>query len=343
MENKVLEINGRFYDFGTNNKSFLDVAESLKSIGIKNYYFMLEVKNPKVIGINPYDENITDDDIELVRDEVTKNMWYYLREVCRIPNLGNTYSQFIANRGNIAQAWCFKHGIDSWLDLPRTRYKTMSALADQSWAYCFATTDTQFNFISSSSECAKIKLAYMNKIISLLPKYLQYDSTDCDNKYVTQMKHPITKNEIIVKTKVPFHESAISIGRSLTAPIQYFDDFEFIPEIKTILDNSMLGYTKASFNARKNAKMYGRLMTSVVGNKDAEMILNETAPFNEFLYDHSQYEIDNYIADNSKNNILYIEFSYKELGLTDEWLNDMSNKIDNDDIVRREILLERSR
>ena len=73
------------------------------------------------------------------------------------------------------------------------------------------------------------------------------------------------------------------------------------------------------------------------------MILNETAPFNEFLYDHSQDEIDNYIADNSMNNILYIEFSYKQLGLSDEWFNDISNKIDNDDIVRREILLERSR
>ena len=339
MENKVLEINGRFYDFGTKNKSFLDVAESLKSSGIKNYYFMLEVKNPKVVGINPYDENITDDDIKIVIDEVSKNMWYYLREVCRIPNLENKYSQFIANRGNIAQAWCFEHGIDSWLNLPRLCYKTMSALADQSWAYCSATTDTEFNFISASTESAKNNRECMNKIVSLLPKYLQYEYID----YNPQTKHPITKNEIIVKPKATSHENAIAIGRTLTAPIQYFDDFEFIPEIKTLLDTSMVVYEKALYNARKNNKIHGILMTSVVGDKDVEMILNKTAPFNEFLYDYSQYEIDKYIADNSTNNILYIEFSYKELGLSDDWFNDISNKIGNEDIVRREILLERNR
>ena len=34
----IKRINGKFYDFGTKNKSFLQLARDLKLLGIKNYY-----------------------------------------------------------------------------------------------------------------------------------------------------------------------------------------------------------------------------------------------------------------------------------------------------------------
>ena len=52
--NRIKRINGKFYDIGTSNKSFLQVARDLSDRGIKNWYFMLEVKDPYVVGINPY-------------------------------------------------------------------------------------------------------------------------------------------------------------------------------------------------------------------------------------------------------------------------------------------------
>ena len=36
---------GKIYDTGTSNKSFLQVACDLKTLGIKNYYFILEIKD----------------------------------------------------------------------------------------------------------------------------------------------------------------------------------------------------------------------------------------------------------------------------------------------------------
>ena len=50
--NTVKKYNGNYYDFGTLNKSFLEVAYFLKSKGIKNWMWPLEIKNPKVGLLN---------------------------------------------------------------------------------------------------------------------------------------------------------------------------------------------------------------------------------------------------------------------------------------------------
>lgn len=59
--------------------------------------------------------------------------------------------------------------------------------------------------------------------------------------------------------------------------------------------------------------------------------------------DDSKNEVLQYVKNNGQNGIVYIEYSYKQLGLTDEWLRDMYNKIANPLTVRREILLQRLR
>ncbi|WP_295601359.1 hypothetical protein [uncultured Methanobrevibacter sp.] len=39
---RIAHIGNKFYDIGTGNKSFLQLAKDLKTLGIKNYYFMLD-------------------------------------------------------------------------------------------------------------------------------------------------------------------------------------------------------------------------------------------------------------------------------------------------------------
>ena len=53
VRKRIMCINGRFYDTGTSNKSFLQVAKDLKTLGVKNWYFMLEIKDPALINGNP--------------------------------------------------------------------------------------------------------------------------------------------------------------------------------------------------------------------------------------------------------------------------------------------------
>ena len=122
---RIKRINGKLYDFGTMNRSFLQVAKDLKTVGIRNCYFMLEIKDPYLVTIDPYsvDEhgrcNLTQEQVDRIILECKSNPWYYLREIARIPDQGGTAVPYRANRGNIAQAWCIWKGYDSWLCLTR--------------------------------------------------------------------------------------------------------------------------------------------------------------------------------------------------------------------------------
>ena len=71
---RIKKFKGKYYDIGTSNKSFIKVATDLHKLGISNYMFMLEVKNPQVVNIDPWDPNITRDQISLIMLECMQNM-----------------------------------------------------------------------------------------------------------------------------------------------------------------------------------------------------------------------------------------------------------------------------
>lgn len=274
MAKRLARIKGKLYDIGTPNKSFLQVAKDLKTLGIQNWYFMLEIYDVSLINIDPHacDENghttLSRDQIMRVMTECYKNPWYYLREVARIPDPGGIAVPYLANRGNIAQAWCIWKGIDSWLCLPRQQGKTQSALCMQSWAYSFGTSNSQFIFVNKDGNNAKENLRRLSKQIELLPEYLRFESFIDENgktikatNNATMMKHPVNGNSIVVKSKATSYDSALSLARGMSAPLLHFDEPEFTNHIKTIVANSVSTYETAASRAKENGAMYGRIFT----------------------------------------------------------------------------------
>lgn len=238
MSNKsrINKINGKYYDLGTGNTSFLQVAKDLKRLGIKNFYFMLEIYDYSLININPYavDKNgrttLTKDQITRVLTECARNPWYYLREICRIPSQGGSTVPYKANRGNIAQAYCILHGYDSWLCLPRQQGKTESAVALLAWAYKFGTTNSQFIFFHKDGDGSKSNLKRLSEQIRVLPEYMRGNSIVDDNGSIqkgkdnaTAMANPINGNSIVTKSKATSYEAALSLARGLSAPLLYGD------------------------------------------------------------------------------------------------------------------------
>ena len=368
MGNRIKRIKNRYYDTGTKNKSILQVAKDLNKLGIKNYYFMLEIKDYTLVDVDPYSPNLTQDQVSRIMTECTRNIWYYLREICRIPSQGGVGVSFKANRGNIAQTWCVLHGIDSWLCLPRQQGKTQSCLAIFAWAYSFGTNDSNFIFINKDGGNAKENLQRLKDQIDCLPEYLRFEQILEEDestgklkivkavKNATSMKHPITKNRIIIKSKATSYESALSLARGLTAPFLHFDEPEFTSHIKTIVENSVSTFDTAARNAKKNGALYGRCFSCTPGDLDTSMgqesqeLLSHTVKWTEKMYDmhydpvdDSKNEVLQYVKNNGENGIVYIEYSYKQIGLTDEWLREMYNKISNPLVVKREILLQRLR
>ena len=358
---RIKQVKGKYYDTGTRNKTFLQVAKDLKQVGIKRYYFMLEIKDPSLVDVDPYSPNITQDQVSRILTECARNIWYYLREVCRIPSQGGVGVPYIANRGNIAQTWCFIHGVDSWLCLPRQQGKTQSCLACIAWSYSFGTNDSNFIFINKDGSNAKENLQRLKDQIDCLPEYMRFDQVFEEDettgklkvtkavKNATSMRHPITKNRIIIKSKATSYESALSLARGLTAPILHFDEPEFTNHIKTIVENSVSTFDTAARNAKANGALYGRFFTCTPGDLDTECgeesqkLLSDTAKWTEKLYDMNDDEVLKYVQSNGKNNILYIEYQYYQIGLTNEWLRKMYNMIGNPLVVKREILLQRLR
>jgi hypothetical protein len=361
-KSRIARIGDKLYDLGTMNKSFLQVAKDLQTVGIKNCYFLLEIYDYSLVNIDPFSvgpdghTNLTQDQITRIMTECMRNPWYYLREISRIPDPGGTAVPYKANRGNIAQAWCILHGLDSWLNLTRQQGKTQSALALESWMYSFGTSQSQFIYINKSGEDSKTNLKRTSDQIRFLPEYLRFESfTDADGKVTkatnnaTKMGHPINGNTIITKPKATSYDSALSLARGLTSPIQHFDEAEFTPHIKTIVANSVSTYETAAARAEANGAMHARIFTSTPGDLDsapgreAQEILDKTAKWTERIYDMTKEEIQDYLDSQGKdcNKILYIEYQYYQIGLTEEWLKNISAKIGDPMTVRREILLQR--
>lgn len=280
MGSRIKIINGKKYDFGTRNTSFRQFAKDLKTIGVRNYYFSLEIIDLSLLNVDPYAVDkegrslINEDQAEHIAAEIHRNPWYYLREIARIPSIGNPKGDpYKANRGNIAQAWCILHGIDSWLCLPRQQGKTQSAIALLNWAYSYKTTNATIISVNKQVPDAKANLKRMKDQVDLLPPYLQYKSyMDEDGKVVkaidnaTRIQNPVTKTEVIIKAGSVSEEAAMSLARGLTSPILHFDEVEFTNNIDVVVDNSSSTYDTASTVAKRNGAMYCRIFTSMLAS-----------------------------------------------------------------------------
>ncbi|UVD32233.1 putative ATP-dependent DNA helicase [Vibrio phage phiKT1028] len=109
-------------DLKTSNKSFIRTMEVFRKMGIKNCAFHLQLNNPALVGVDPRDPNLTDDQRLMIMKEMKENFWYFLREVCHL----NGGIRFRANRANISFAWCWLNHLTTMLILPRQQGKELS-------------------------------------------------------------------------------------------------------------------------------------------------------------------------------------------------------------------------
>ena len=272
---RVDEINNVFYDWETKNISFLQVASDLQKLGIKNNMFFLRLYDKGLQGIDPHGPitAMSTEFCQRIMAECIRNPWYYLREVCRIPDQGNSNGiPYKLNRANLAATWCFVNNIDHYLTIPRQVGKTQSIIANLTWAYLFGTTNSSFAFFATSQELASENLERLKAQRELLPPYLRLRQ-DCvidailgtkDNEIdnIRKIYNPLNKNTIVTKPKASSKESAIKLGRGNTLPITYSDETEFTDYIDEIVKASGPAFSTAAANAERNGAAYCRIFSS---------------------------------------------------------------------------------
>lgn len=324
----------QYYDITTKNISFLEVSEKLKAV--KNSKFMLSLFDPSLCGVDPYDNNLSLEMKDKIIHECKINPWYFLREVLRVPSQGGGTERFNINKGTLAQIYLFLKGIDSWLTIPRQNFATGSELAILTWVYLFGSTETNIAIVARNKNNGSERIKKIYKYIDNLPDYMKSTPNSFKNVIYNKSAFCISK------------EQAKTLSRSLTCPVIYFEEPDYIPYIKEIISESSYTYTYAKNIAKENGTLYGRLFGGIPGDladesgKDALDIISNCIPWTEKMYDWTDDQLKAYFELKIfSNDIVYIEYEWYELGKDIEWIEDMSKCIPYEGIFRREILLQR--
>lgn len=280
-----------YIDYGTKNKSFVDMANYLKFIGIKNHNFMLTLYDYDLHDVDPYDLGITNDDRTKIIKESINNIWYYLREVVRLPVQGGEYRQYQLNLSNMAQAFLFIADTSSWVTIPGHHSVEMDTAALLSWPHLSHST---IRVIDTHIVNAMYSANRIKDIIDLLPSYLQL----------------VRGHYNITATPIKFNDlnKAKAIARSLSQDIIWVCDAEYIPNIDHIYNTAYdIRYQLHRIKSDHNCMLF----TSDVSDADNGQngVLQDSLQWKEEYFDMTQ---DTYSK--SALPLLHIKYLYKQLG-----------------------------
>lgn len=361
-------INGKYYDFGTRNESFLITAKELKTLGIKNYYFMLRIDNPRVADIDPFNPNITSQEINALMREYKTNMWSFARTAVRMRTDAGIVPLCL-HRGLAAAYWCFEKHQDACLCEPRQTYKTTGTLGGPiQWAFQLSKNLT-IHFFGKEIENTKKNLGDLKDDIELLPDWLQFRRYIGDDGKVKKargsteiLQNNLLHNKIVIHPKPSSLSHAQGLGRGGSGAVLYFDEIEHTPFFGEILSNSAPLFKTASENAARVGGPYARIFSCTPGNLDtregreSSPIIKSMIPWTEKIYDMTDKEIMDYKSafredyHNSEEkhtrevvDIFYIEYQYYQLRKDYNWVMEQYKLSGDKMAIRREILMQRLR
>lgn len=349
-----------FYDWKTKNKSFLKVYNELYQMGIKNNKFFLRLIDRSLQGIDPYTPLLPVEIQLRMILECMVNPWYWLREVCRIPQDGKPIEPgggviYELDRNNLACWYLMLNGIDHYQSKPRQRGKTQNALSEQNYSYHFGTTSATFLFFNKDQALGKTNLYRFKCQRDLLPTWMQMRTVIDDNgkvskgtENITTMRNPITHNTIKVMPKAMSKDAAIRLGRGETAAFHHFDEMDFIDNGMEIIDASVFSYATASTNARENGGIACRIFTSTPGDansktgKAANEWIGKMLRWNDHMFDDKIAELNRLVHYPKRTPIMYVEHTWQELGLPMSWYETQCGLVSfKEDVILREIDLKR--
>lgn len=346
----------------TKNKSFINMHIVLKNKGIgstpetstRNCFFLV-IYDSGLKFIDPYSPNLNVIVQARILNECCNNYWYFLREVIRIPVQGGAAS-YELHRGNLALNFCMELNLNVFCEMPRQHGKTIAVICRLLWVFLFSKArNFEMSFINKKFEDSKLNLARLKEIRRALPIYLQANGEvinqdgkkERGNNSVTSLLNGYNRNLIKTIGSATSKIKASSLGRGCTQPIQWYDEFAFIPFNKDVYMSATPAFETASKNAKEHNAPYGIIITTTPGMLTdesgvyANKIRTKATRFNEMWYNLSIPEIHDMIAANKDSQFVYISFTYKQLGRDEKWFAKVCKDLENDwETIRREVLLE---
>ena len=334
-------------DMETTNKSWIHVAALLKSMGIKNHYFMLSLIQPELQGVDPHDPYLTMEQKAMISLEVKWNPWYFFREVARLPVDGGGISEFRANRGIISLVWCFLVGIDYGLIMPRQTGKSVGADVLKIWLMFFHYKDAELFLFTKDAKLREKNIKKIKDIAKLLPRWLDpTQKKDADN---TETITCIAKNNKLWTGVGQMSEDAArKMGRGYSIIFSQTDETAFIPNVHISLPAMLAAGGFARKSARERGIPNGNLFTTTAGKKDTTEgkfvydLIMDGMYWNDKIYDCNNPEAAKKMVRLASSGIganINGTFSHRQLGLSDEWLREaIAESRQNEDDASRDFL-----
>ena len=341
-------------DYDTSNASFIALASVLRRKGIKNWAFFLKLYDEDLVGVDPYDENLSPEYQLKVIMECRRNIWYFIREVMRIPAPGDPM-QFKLHRGNLALLWACANNIPVYEVLPRQHGKTWAVISYALWTFNYASDYTNMLFMNKQLGDSQLNLKRLKDARELLPPYLRVDKTQTDKGELKENRGNVNSmrnalhNEITVKASARNPIAADELGRGMTVAWVWIDEIAFVQFNRIIYAAMAPAWSKAAEIAIEKGRPTGKILTTTPSDLSTDMgkfayeVRDDAAKFDESLYDKDPSELSTWMDKNSKNGYLYIEFSYMQLDHKnpDKWFEKQCKDLLYDwTKIRREVLLQ---
>lgn len=314
----------------TKNLSFLRISKILKMLGIKNNHFMLALHDRSLLHVDPHDlNNITPDLATRIFLECRRNIWYYLREIVRVPTQGGMPVPFEAHRGNIALAWAYYSDLDVGLTQPRQTGKTIGTQSIMSHQLYFQGYSFDIGMYTKDHSLLLDNVLRLKNIKDGIPTYLiEKDGRGRDKDAKEGLSYTALKNQYLTYVNANGELDAEKLGRGATAPTVHIDEIAYFNYIWITFSSIIATTATAVENAAKLGKRCSNIYTTTAGRTDTDAgkfalrLLDSGMVFTEKLYDCKDKEqLHEIVGKHSRGGrLVYATFSHRQLGKTDEWL-----------------------
>ena len=325
------ETHGGILDTTTKNTSCFRMYKILKEMGIKNNKFFLYLSQPDLQKYDPY--NLTDPSIELRQRIVAEckiNPWYYLREVIRVPAPGGDPIHYQFSRANLALNWLFLNSIDTYLTMPRQKGKTIGVVCILTWEEFIAAKNITIGIFAKDDSLRSENIKRIKEIRNSLPEYMVAYARDTNNQ--EDVTYRRLKNAVKSFVAQSDMRRASRQGRGETTATQWWDEMAYYVNNHKSYPSATGAMTTARKMAFERGIPSALILTTKAGMLSdpagayAFHLKSNAARFNECVYDLKDVdEVRKWMRGMGGKTMMYLEFSYKQLGEDDSWLEAMSD------------------
>lgn len=331
------------WDLTTRNKSFLDYSILLRDMGVENHLWPLQIHDRDLIGVDPFDKNISPLMVRKIARECKVNFFYFIREIARDP-AGSPEDPilFEANRGTMALYWMFFNTILVILIMIRQTGKSFGVDWLHTYLINLRLTKTEVSHLTKDEKLRGREVDRLKGMELALPPYLkQRSSRDPGNTEVIK----ISSLGNYIKFYLPNRSPKIAdiIGRGMTTPVVVADEWAYLPNNFITIPVMLSASLAAREISRRKNEPYGTVFATTSGKRDtpegryAYKVMSDAAIMTEKFYDCKDQEVlKKTILSASPGKKLHVNCTYnhRQLGKTDDWLRDRITESMNEDPVQ---------